>query len=41
MSKTDDESLLLYIKKLYDEGSNNIDQSSKDYFHSFKILNIF
>ena len=39
MSKTDDESLLFYIKKLYDEGSNNIDQSSKDYFHSFNNIN--
>ena len=39
MSQIDDENLLLYIKKLYDEGSNNIDQSSKDYFNSFNRLN--
>ena len=39
MSQTDNESILLYIKKLYDEGSNNIDQSSKDYFNSFNRLN--
>ena len=28
-----------YIKKLYDEGSNNIDQDSKNYFNSFNRIN--
>ena len=33
-----DENISLYIKKLYDEGSNNIDLNSKAYFSSFNKI---
>ena len=35
----DDENINLYIKKLYDEGSNNEDPNSREYFNSFSIIN--
>ena len=34
-----DDDMQLYIKKLYDEGSNNLDQNSKNYFNSFNKIN--
>ena len=34
-----DENMALYIKKLYDEGSNTTDINSRNYFNSFNILN--
>ena len=33
-----DENLPLYIKKLYDEGSNTMDPNSRNYFNSFNLL---
>ena len=35
----DDENIYSYIKKLYDEGSNNVESNSSDYFNSFSIIN--
>ena len=34
----DDENLSLYIKRLYDEGSNTLDTNSKNYFNSFNRI---
>ena len=34
----DDENLSLYIKRLYDEGSNTLDPNSRSYFNSFNRI---